>query len=411
MDGYTGVKVHTVTKDLPLSQLKDMCDANDIITNPDYQRNYIYNAKRASSLIESILLGIPIPVVYLSEEENGTYSVIDGQQRITSFVNYLKNEYRLTGLTELSQLNGKYFKDLEKDVQRKLNFSSLKAICLDKDSQELKYEIFSRLNQGSISLRPQELRNCIYRGSFNTMLKDIAQNNKLLPLLFHDQNTRSSHEERILRFFVLRDSMILNTTYVNAMNQYMETHQNDSDTDIHKAKILFNGTIDIVKQILGEDAFFSCGSKKRKKFNGAVYDSIMIPFSFYEKAELIAKADIIRTKIVNIKMTDKEYQENVYAGTNARPKVFARIGKIWDLLIHITGKNGMNPENRIFENNMKQQLFHSGYLCSYCGNEILQYEDCEIDHIIPFSLDGSTDISDAQLLHHSCHQRKNSRLL
>ena len=403
--------VHVDPKDFTLKQLRDMYDANDIITDPDYQRKYIYDIRRASSLVESILIGIPIPVIYLCEEEEGIYSVIDGQQRITSFVKYLKNEYPLTGLTKLSDLNGQYFKNLEKSIQRKLNSSTLKTICLDRDSQELKYEIFSRLNLGAVSLKPQELRNCIYRGSFNNMLKDIASNNTSLNELFHDKNTRSSYEERILRFFVLRESMILDDTFVNAMNLYMSIHQNDSEIDIQKAKNLFNGTIEMIKTILGTSAFFSFEEKDRKKFNGAIYDSIMIPFSFYEKSDLINHSDEIRVEIGKVKRYDEIYRENVYAGTNSRKKVFGRISKIWSLLISITGKNGMNRGNRFFSDNVKRQLFYEGYRCSYCGNEILNINDCEIDHIIPFSLGGSTDISNAQLLHRYCNQSKGNQIL
>ena len=403
--------VHVDPKDFTLKQLRDMYDANDIITDPDYQRKYIYDIRRASSLVESILIGIPIPVIYLCEEDEGIYSVIDGQQRITSFVKYLKNEYPLTGLTKLSDLNGQYFKNLEKSIQRKLNSSTLKTICLDRDSQELKYEIFSRLNLGAVSLKPQELRNCIYRGSFNNMLKDIASNNTSLNELFHDKNTRSSYEERILRFFVLRESMILDDTFVNAMNLYMSIHQNDSEIDIQKAKNLFNGTIEMIKTILGTSAFFSFEEKDRKKFNGAIYDSIMIPFSFYEKSDLINHSDEIRVEIGKVKRYDEIYRENVYAGTNSRKKVFGRISKIWSLLISITGKNGMNRGNRFFSDNVKRQLFYEGYRCSYCGNEILNINDCEIDHIIPFSLGGSTDISNAQLLHRYCNQSKGNQIL
>ena len=91
MSSYSGNIVHYTSKDLSLSQLKDLYDKKRLITDPDYQRNYIYSPKKASSLIESILIGIPIPIIYLCEEDDGTYSVIDGQQRITSFVKYLKN--------------------------------------------------------------------------------------------------------------------------------------------------------------------------------------------------------------------------------------------------------------------------------------------------------------------------------
>ena len=411
MNTYNGVTIHTESKELSLSQLKEMYDANDIITDPDYQRKYIYDTKRASSLIESVLIGIPIPIIYLCEEDDGVYSVIDGQQRITSFVKFLKNEYPLIGLSQLSMLNDKYFKNLDKNIQRKLNVSCLKTICLGRESQDLKYEIFSRLNLGAVSLKPQELRNCIYRGSFNNMLKEIVSKNSQLIELFHDKNNRSIYEERILRFFVLRESMILDDTYVNAMNKYMSIHQNDNDTEIQKAKFLFNSTIDTVKLILGNTSFFAYEEKGRKKFNGAVYDSIMIPFSFYEKCDLINHADVIRSAIEKVKMLDEEYKNNVYAGTNSRKKVFGRISKIWSLLIPIVGKSGMEKGNRFFTDNVKKQLFYKGCKCGYCGNEILNINDCEIDHVIPFSKGGSTDIKNAQLLHRYCNQIKGNDLL
>jgi len=410
MNTYNGTIVHTESKELSLSQLKEMYDANDIITDPDYQRRYIYDVKRASSLIESVLIGIPIPIIYLCEEEENVYSVIDGQQRISSFVKFLKNEYPLSALSRLTKLNGKYFKNLDKKIQRKLNVSCLKIVCLGRESQDLKYEIFSRLNLGAVSLKPQELRNCIYRGSFNDMLKDIVSKNIQLAELFHDKNLRSTFEERILRFFVLRDSMILDNTYTNAMNRYMIIHQHDLETEIQKAKSLYNSTIDTVKLILGNTAFFSYDEKGRKKFNGAVYDSVMIPFSFYEKFDLINHADEIRKAVEKVKMTDEEYKNNVYAGTNSKKKVFGRISKIWSLLITIVGKNGIEKGNRFFTDNVKEQLFYKGCKCGYCGNEILSINDCEIDHVIPFSKGGSTDIKNAQLLHRYCNQIKSNEL-
>ena len=105
--------VYTRQINFSLQELKNFVDDNDIITDPDYQRRYVYDNKRASLLIESILIGIPIPIIYLAEESEGIYSVIDGQQRITSFVRYLKNEFALTGLSKLQSLNGLLYKDLD----------------------------------------------------------------------------------------------------------------------------------------------------------------------------------------------------------------------------------------------------------------------------------------------------------
>ena len=130
----------------------------------------------------------------------GEYSVIDGQQRITSFVRYLKNEFAFDRTEKLHNLNGLYFKQLDKSLQRRLNYQTLSTVCIEKDSENLKYEIFSRLNLGAVKLRDQEVRNCIYRGSFNNMLKDIAQTNMNLPILFHDSDSDIRMKNGILRF-------------------------------------------------------------------------------------------------------------------------------------------------------------------------------------------------------------------
>ena len=404
------IVVHTRTMDISLEQLKNSVDANDIITDPDYQRKYVYDDKRASCLIESILIGIPIPVIYLAEEEEGVYSVIDGQQRITSFVRFLKNEFPLTGLKRLKSLNGLYFRQLGKTLQRRLSLKPLSTVCIERDSQNLKYEIFSRLNLGAVKLRDQEVRNCIYRGKFNDMLKEIANSNAYLPALFHDANTRYSYEERILRFFALR-SMELKGTFKLMMNNYMEAHANDDDEVLKKHKSQYNSLIELIKSVLGEDAFFSA-SDQRKKFNGAVYDSIMIPFSLFPKKDIIRHADEIRTAIQKLKTEDKDYQDWVYAGTNASKRIHSRVNAVMDILNRIILPSPSNTEakQRLFDPNLKSKLFYQGYVCKYCGNQILSIDDCEIDHIIPFDMGGPTELENAQLLHKWCNRSKGNRL-
>lgn len=405
------LSIHTEQKDITLAQLKEDVDANDIITNPDYQRKYVYDDKRASKLVESILLGIPIPIIYLCEEEDGTLSVIDGQQRIISFVRYMKNEYPLDKLTKLTDLNGLYYKDLDKRIQRLLKSKTLKAITISKDSKELKYEIFSRLNLGAVKLKDQEVRNCIYRGSFNNMLKDIAENNKNLRILFHDENKRSSYEERILRFFALRNYLELHGTFKLVMNSYMEQHQNDDEIQISKFKSQYNALIDIIKQILGDDAFFSLSKDKRKKFNGAVYDSIIIPFSYFSSKVLMSHADELRVEINNLKETNSEYQSNTYVGTNAGPRVRGRIEQVMGVINKVVSTEPQLDKCRYFDKSIKEHLFYSGYKCSYCGNTILSIDDCEVDHIIPYSKGGSTTVENAQLLHRHCNKSKKDKII
>lgn len=400
------IAINTAQKDMTLRELKESVESCEIITDPDYQRKYVYDNKRASKLVESILLDIPIPIIYLCEENDGTLSVIDGQQRIISFVNYLGNKFQLVGLTSLPLLNGLYFKDLEHGTQMTLRTKTLKVITIKRDSAEMKYEIFARLNLGAVTLKGQELRNCVYRGTFNDMLKDVAANNGKLKIMFHDENTRGEYEERILRFFTLRDYRNVKGTYKNAMNDFMMLHQHDDETIVNKYRQQYNSTIDLVKQVLGNDAFFSTSQNKRRKFNCAIYDSIMIAFSYYKPRIIMNNADAIREAIGIVKTEDKEYQENVYVGTNAGFKVRLRIEKIMNAIDKIVGNSENMYEPRIFDAKIKKQLYYPGYKCSYCGNEILAIEDCEIDHAMPHSKGGATNIGNAQLLHGYCNKVK-----
>lgn len=405
-------KVFTDKKDLTLSTLREMYDEGDIDTNPIYQRDFLEDWKKASKLIESLILEIPIPTVYLCQEIDNTFSVIDGQQRLTSFIKFLKNEFELRGLQELPELNGKKFCELDKTLQKKIKSSTVHAIYLLKESQELKYEIFARLNLGSEKLEAQELRNCIYRGPFNDMLEEIAAKNNLIKTLFIQENSRKIYQEYILRFFALKDYNSYKSSLAKTMNAYMQAHQNDDAKDIEEAKKLFTGTLDIIKQVLGDSAFKTYSYEKKiylEKFSKTAYDSIMIAFSCFPKNSIMRHSDEIRGKIKTIRETDEEYAKYIEKSTNSKASVVGRILKIYSAINSCMSDNDFDIK-RAFSSDIRKQLYHENYICSYCGNIILSIDDAEIDHTIPFSLGGETDISNAQLLHRHCNREKSNNV-
>ena len=407
-------RVFTDKRDFPLSTIRDMFSEGDIIPQPDYQRDYVMDDRRASKLVESLIMGIPIPTVYLCEENDGTYSVIDGQQRMTSFVRFLNNDFSLKGLEELTELNGKKFKDLDKTYQRTIKSSSLNSIILTKESQELKYEIFARLNQGSLRLKPQELRNCIYRGSFNNMLEEIAESNKLLPILFLEENKRKNYQEYILRFYALRNYLEYSTSMTKTMNDYMSKHQNDEEKEIENAKKLFNKTIDIVKQVFGDTAFCVYDRSKKdfiRKFSGPVYDSIIIACSYFDNHDLMVNSDEIRSQVLEVRKNNADYQDFTYAATGSKNRVIGRINMIYNIIANIIGKPADGDIKRIFTTDEKEELWNSSekHICSYCGQEILDISDAEVDHINPYTNGGETELSNAQLLHRHCNREKSSK--
>jgi 5-methylcytosine-specific restriction endonuclease McrA len=384
-----------------------------LITNPDYQRDYVYTEDKASRLIESALMLIPLPTIYLCEEENGSYSVIDGQQRIMSFIKFVSGEFALKGLTTLLELNGKYYKDLDDDSQKIIDDTTFRTIVIGKESADAKYDIFERLNRGAVTLKEQELRNCVYRGPYNTMINEIANSNKNVALLFKAKNNRMWYQEYILRFFALRDFMIYKPSMKSHLNNYMKNNQFNED-GAKADKDQFVRTLSLVKEVLGEDAFATVDYDKKitmNKFSATFYDSIMVSFSFFDKIKLINKADAVRNAIEDKKLHDDSYHDACYAATGSRDRVIKRILIIYNLINSILGDNAMKGEERTFDSSLKLPLAEKqNYICPLCGNKIVSIDECEIDHIVPFSLGGKTTFENAQLVHKLCNRHKSNNV-
>ena len=241
------------------------------------------------------------------------------------------------------------------------------------------------------------------------MLEEIASNNKTLEFLVGTENKRKNYQENILRYFALKNFQEYSSSISRTLNLFMEKHQNDSKGEIEKYKKDFNSKIDIIKQVLGADAFFGYDRAKGKmmnKFSGSTYDSIIIGFSMFNNHDIMANADTIRNRIKEMKMKDSEYQDYTYAATGSKVRVIGRIMKIYDLLAEIIGKKGDYGVERIFSKETKEELWHNGYICLYCGNEILSIDDAEVDHIEAFISGGETVIENAQLLHRHCNREK-----
>lgn len=195
-------------KDFTVGVLVQKISNNDIMLQPDFQRSYVYSDAKASYLIESMLIDMPIPSIYLYEQKD-YYEVIDGQQRLTTIKRFLNNEFYLRKMKVLRDLEGKYFKDLDKEYKKKFEDFCFKTIIVQADNENIKYELFERLNTGASSLNAQEIRNCIYRGEFNNLLRRIVNDPDLRKQLFRKnrQNKRMKLEEEVLFLLWYLDCM------------------------------------------------------------------------------------------------------------------------------------------------------------------------------------------------------------
>ena len=211
------MKVDFNTYDLSVKELLSMVNDGLINIAPDYQRQFRWDDERQSSLIESLFLGIPVPSLFMATNADGTWELIDGVQRVSTMICFAGDDkvrekvnakhvesLKLKGLSKLVNFNDKRFSDLPIGVQNKFKLTSIKVTTLsDKSDKNVRFDLFERLNRGGITLTPQEIRSCVYRGGFNDFLKELSQdtNFKECVHLSENQENDETREELVLRFF------------------------------------------------------------------------------------------------------------------------------------------------------------------------------------------------------------------
>lgn len=150
---------------------------NQIILDSDFQREGIWELKQKSELIESVLMGLPIPIIYLSEDKYGNLIVVDGRQRLTAFFEFLDNKFALKDLKILKDLSGKHFDDIDPIFQSKIeDYQLIMQIIKLPTPDVVKFHIFDRVNRGGTPLNNQEMRNALYQGNSTKFLNNISRN-------------------------------------------------------------------------------------------------------------------------------------------------------------------------------------------------------------------------------------------
>ncbi len=316
--------------DYTVDRLVDRLNSGKIII-PDFQRKYVWNIKDASRFIESLILGLPVPgVFFCQEKETNKMLVIDGQQRLKSlqfFYNKVFKDsqvFKLKGVQE--DLDGLTVDDLDSNDKNKLDDSVIHATVIKQDSPEDDdssiYMIFERLNTGGMKLAPQEIRACIYHGSFNEMLAQLATNEDWKKI-YAAENQRLKSEELILRFFTLYEK---HNAYKKGLkgflNKYMEENQNIGDERQSILKKLFSTTIKYIYDNIGENAF-----RLSKNLNAAVYDSVMIGVANRLSSDVDTDTRKFKDRYTEL-LENADYRKYVESNTASETSVKGRIMKL-----------------------------------------------------------------------------------
>lgn len=334
-------KLHTQAYDKSISDLVSKIEEQDIILNPQYQRNYVWDNRKASLLIESILLNVPIPVLYMAEDEESRWNVVDGLQRLYSLKRFFKDEFKLSNLEVLQELNGKKYSQLSGEkAGRILRNGIIRTVVISQDSHhEIKYDIFMRLNTGSIKLNEQELRNCLYRGNLNELLKEIRKNEKFMKMIgISAPHKRLIDAEIILRYLAISENYNREKGEVENysgqmkvfLNNYMNKYQNTNENFIEKIKLKFEESIDKVYEIFGDRAFqkINQDGNVEPRLNRAIHDCLMISFEDKEKEYLLDNKEKIIDGFKNLIKENNDFYDSISSWTSDKNKLNFRL-KTW----------------------------------------------------------------------------------
>ena len=312
-----------------------------IVLEVPFQRKQIWKSDKASSLIESIIMNVPIPPLYFAEEENGTWLVLDGLQRLSSIKNFYGNEFSLNKLEVLTELNKRKYKDLPPKARSLLDDGMLRVNVIKKDShRDIKYDIFMRLNRGAVTLNYQELRNCLYRGRLNDAAKELCEENEdfLKILKLKKPHPRYLDVEFVIRYFAISDHIAVDENgdvylagykgkLVQYLNEYMEAHKDCTEEEKQAYKDRFNATIKKVVAVFGVDKAFRDISTGNNKIYKTIADFVMPSLERMSGAYVESHKALIYHRLEEFLKND-EIQESLSKRTSDKDIVNLRL-KMW----------------------------------------------------------------------------------
>lgn len=417
---------HIKSSPTPVETLRKQKERGRLNLQPDFQRYEVWNAKLKSQLVESIIADLPIPTIYLAEEPDGTRIVVDGQQRLNAIFEYMSDQYGLTGLTIFDgKLDGVRFSKLPERVQEKIEERSLDVTVIHKETdKDVRFDLFERLNRGSVKLNDQELRNCTYRGPYNDWLKQSALNADLRAILNLKQkeggkpvpHKRMVDVELVLRFMAFQDQTYLNFPDKKTnkfLNDQMEKHKTGlTPVAAKKASQRFCDAIGAARTIFGKRAFkrFAPGDVDspngtwESRTNRALMDTVLYWFTRYDKGTLIKHADVIYEATLDL-MSDPEFADLIMHTISEKRRVEGRF-KLYEVALEkVLGPSGKGV--RAFKKSFKESLWERGNeKCSICRNQIGELDDAHVDHIEAWGRGGKTETKNAGLSHRFCNQSK-----
>ena len=311
---------------------------------PEYQRDFTWESDRQSKLIESIILGLPIPFIFVAENRNSAWEIVDGSQRIRTIHSFVSNKLRLHSLQSISELNGYTFEELDETRQGKILNTALRIIVLSEETtDDVKRDMFERINRGSDLLKPMEKRKGIYRGPFNEFVYDYcekAEKFKSLVLVDRWLSKRQEHEELLLRFIALSETDAykkgINTGISSYLDSFFDKKNKEWETlspdDLAEERSRLTNKIDKVVSYVEKNFPYGFRNKHNPQTKRSVFEAISVGvWLAINDGSVIEEMDIEHVKLM-IKHTDFIKYTNVANQLHKQAKLKGRVDYIYNLV-------------------------------------------------------------------------------
>ncbi|MDZ4656749.1 MAG: DUF262 domain-containing protein [Bythopirellula sp.] len=324
-------KVDFDTFDILLQQLLQQVEDGTIDVAPAYQRQYRWGDVRASQLIESLFLGIPVPSLFMAADDDGTWELVDGLQRLTAVAKFAGSPklqekmgleaLRLSGLEKLESYNDCTFGELPPALRLQFLRRSLKVVTLsDKSDRIVRFDLFERLNRGGIDLSPQEIRQCVFRGEFADHLEKMSANKNFRKVLRlnREQERDATREECVLRFYAyLHRYKSFDHLVGEFLNKYMEAAS--KNFNFVEGREIFEETFDLLADV------FPNGLRRAGRQSGStslvLYDAVVVG-----AALAVQKTHMLKgTRNTKKWLSHSDLHRHTTGATNNRPAVKFRI--------------------------------------------------------------------------------------
>lgn len=327
-------------------ELKRRYDASRkrIILDSDFQREDVWGPERKAELVESVLMGLPLPIFYFTQDKYGMLIVVDGRQRLTTLFSYMDDKFALAGLTILPDLNKKKFSDLSPLLQGRLEDFQIQAhVIMPPTPDRIKFDIFDRVNRGGIRLNKQEMRNALYQGEATKLLNRLIKSTEFAEAtdLAFKKETRMKDKyllTRFIAFWLYREGRIKEEgdkkyIYKNDIDEIlgkgMDTLNHMSDKEIQSIEKF---VLEILKKshyYLGKDAFRLMIGQRKTPINMNVFETVMYMLQYIpannEEIRKNVKAD------TTLFLKSDEFQENIGNHRDSAVKLDWRLSKAEEL--------------------------------------------------------------------------------